>query len=210
MNTANNPTRHLWEPWMAWLDYGASLGDAAITATQSAAPQAATVAPGAPQPLPFALMGADKMQAMGEGMLGMLSPMVAGGGALSLKLAQNFWQEWMRNLRFLQGWSPLAFAGPPSTWAQWPMEAATTAMSDAMQQGNYLAASTQDAADSAAEVTRAATGAARRGTEAVRKGVRATARKATHATPRKATRAGSGKRPHAATRKPRAAAKRAH
>lgn len=218
MSAADTPTRNLWAPWMAWADYGASLGDAALAAAAPAAPQVPPTTAGAPQSFPFAMMGIDKMQAMGEGVLGMFSPLFANSGALAHKLAESFWQEWMRNLRLMQDFSPLAFSGPPSTWAQWPVEAATTAMSEAMQQGNYLAASTQDAADSAAEVTRASARVARRSTHAAREGTRSAARKATHPAGHKdahpATHKGAPpaarKGTHAAGRKGTAARKSTH
>lgn len=178
----NAAPRNLWAPWMAWFDVGAMLGDMALSGAQVAAQRTARMAgakmpPSSTDAREFMLMGTEKIQAFGESMLAMVSPMVVNGGALSIRLAESAWRQGMRNLRFLENWSPMSFMGPPSAWPQLPVEAATTAMSDAIQQGNYLAATTREAASSAAAVSRATAKVARRGIAPVHRKVKANARR---------------------------------
>jgi len=164
MNDARTP----WAPWMAWMDVAASISDMALASGPAAAQRGARVAQaGAPlsarDAREFTLMGMEKLQAAGEAMQAMFMPAIVNGGALGIKLAEVAWHQAQRNLRLLHDWSPLAFADPPSTWGGVPFEASTQAMTQAVQQGNYLAATAEEAAHAVNQVSRTASRAAKRG-----------------------------------------------
>ena len=177
MNAARTP----WSPWMAWMDIAASMQDMALNAGQVVAQRGARMA-AAGSPLStrdrreFTLMGVEKAQAAGEAMLAMFSPMIINGGALSMKLGEMAWRQMMRNARLMRNWSPMAFASP-AQWASAPIEASTRAMADAVQQGNYLSATANDAAQATVHISRAASRVAKRGIAPVKRRVKANARR---------------------------------
>ncbi|HEY4371665.1 MAG TPA: polyhydroxyalkanoate granule-associated phasin [Burkholderiales bacterium] len=174
--------RNPWAPWMTWFGIGTTLSEMALSASQviaqrSARMAGASVPPAAADAREFMLMGTEKLQAFGESMLAMFSPMMVNTGALSMRLSESAWRQGMRNLRLMGSWTPLAFFGPPSAWPQLPMAAASKAMGEALRQGNYFAASAGEAMGSAQAVSRAAGKVARRGIAPVHRKVKANARR---------------------------------
>lgn len=174
--------RNPWAPWMTWFDIGTTLGEMALSAThvitqRGARMAGASVPPAADDTREFMLMGTEKVQAFGESMLAMFTPMMMNTGTLSMRLSESAWRQGMRNLRLMESWTPLAFFGPPSAWPQLPMATAAKAMGEALRQGNYLAASANEALGSAHAVSRAAGKVARRGIAPVHRKVKANARR---------------------------------
>lgn len=194
---------HPWTPFTAWMDAAMSAGDMAMASAQVIARRGERMA-GAKWPLSprdakeFTLMGTEKVQAAGEAMLSMFSPMMVNAGALLMRLAQMGQQQMLANLRFMGQFSPLlagaAFMkaaplfkapdwtaalpyGPPSAWSGAPMEAATRAMSDAVQQANFLSDATARGARAAAQVSRAGAKAVKRAIKPVKSRAKANARR---------------------------------
>jgi len=177
-----------WTPFSAWMDAAMSAGDMALASAQVISRRGQRMAqakwPLSPRDAKeFTLMGTEKMQAAGEAMLAMFSPMMVNTGALMMRLAQMGQQQMLANLRFMGQFSPLLMGaafmkaaplfkapdwtaalpfGPPSAWSEAPVEAATRAMSDAVQQANFVS-------DAAARSVRAATQVSHAGAKAVKR-----------------------------------------
>lgn len=163
------------------MDVAASMSDMALSSTQVIAQRGARMAassmpPSARDQKEFTLMGAEKMHAAGESMLAMFSPAMLNAGALGMKLMEAGWRQMLRNTRLLQNFSPMAF-GTPESWSASPLAASTKAMNEMVRQGNYLNASVNDAAQSAAHVSRAASSAAKRAIKPVHRKVKANAKR---------------------------------
>jgi hypothetical protein len=170
-----------WSPWMAWMDVAASVSEMMVSSAQVVAQRGARMAgasvpPSARDQKEFTLMGAEKMQAAGESMLAMFSPLSADAGSLGLKLAELGWRQMQRNAHLLQNWSPLSF-GTMQSWSAAPAAASTKAMNELLRQGNYVRASAQDAARTAGHARGAASRTVKRGIKPVKSRVKANARR---------------------------------
>lgn len=192
-----------WTPYTAWMDAAISAGDMAMASAQVIARRGQRMAqaqwPLSPRDAKeFTLMGTEKMQAAGEAMLAMFSPMMINTGALFMRLAQMGQQQMLANLRFLGQFSPLLIGasfmkaaplfkapdwtaalpyGPPSAWSEAPVEAATRAISDAVQGANFLSNATARGMNAAAQVSHAGAKAVKRAIRPVKSRAKANARR---------------------------------
>jgi hypothetical protein len=115
-----------------------------------------------------------------------------------MRLAQMGQQQMLANLRFVGQFSPLMMSasflkaapqfrmpdwtaalpfGPPSAWAQAPIEASTRAMSDAVQQAKLLGDATRRGMSAAAQVSHAGAKAVKRAIKPVKSRAKANARR---------------------------------
>ena len=183
MSAARNP----WAPWMAWAEVAMSASEMMMASAQVVGQRGTRMAT-ARLPLSardqkeFTMMGVEKMQAAGESMLAMMSPMLVNGGAVAMRLSELMWGQMLRNGRQFAKWSPLAWSdpaawGPPSAWSEAPVEAGTRLLTEAVQQGNYLRATANDAAKAVSHVSRMASKVAKRGIKPVKTRAKANARR---------------------------------